>query len=318
MNNLYLFTGVNKFAIDEKIKQLLEEGNVNDLSLVKYDLEEVTIDEVLNDCETLPFLSDQKFIIINQVLFLSAENSKLDHNIDRFMEYLDNPNPTTVLIINCSDIKLDRKRNVVKKVLEKAEIYEYDNLNEEEARELIVSYLAKHNVKIHFDALNELIIRTECDALKLNSELHKLSFYLENKTEITVDDIKLLVAEPLEHNIFTLTNNFLERKIEDSLKIYHQLLLFNEEPIVFSAILGKNFHNLYVIKQYQKKSFTEYQLRNVLKIHPYQLKILYQIAQKTKESDIVRNIFALHEYDINVKCGKVDKYLGFEMLILNM
>ncbi|QVK19374.1 DNA polymerase III subunit delta [Mycoplasmatota bacterium] len=318
MSNLYLLTGVNKFQIDAKIKQLIGKSQVSELSLVKYDCEETTIDEILNDCETLPFLSDHKLVIMNHPIFLSSEKSKLEHNIKRLISYIEHPNESTILIINASDIKLDKKKKINKLLLDKAEVLNYDNLTELEARNLISQSMKQLNVQISHDAINELIMRTECDALKLHSELNKLSFYLENKNEITLEDIRLLVCEPIENNIFSLTNLFIERKIEQSVKIYHQLLMNNEEPIVFSSVLGKNFHNLYLIKQYQKKFFTEYQLKNILKIHPYQLKKLYQIAQRTKEEDIIKNIHALSEYDSMVKTGRIDKYLGFELLILNM
>lgn len=318
MKNLFLFTGVNKFEIDKQINKMIEKANVTDLSLVKYDAEEITIDEILNDCETLPFLSDQKIVIINNPLFLTSEKTKIQNNIDRFIEYINNPNQTTILIINASLVNLDKKKKINKLLLEKCETFNYDNITETEASTIIKNRMNQLNVNITFEAVNELIFRTECDSLKLYSELDKLSFYSEDKNEITIEDIKLLICEPVENNIFNLTNHFIERKIDKSIKVYYKLLRNNNEPIVFSSILGKNFHNLYLIKQYQKKSFNEYQIKNVLKIHPYQLKKLYQIAQKTKEADIIKNINALSDYDIKVKSGRIDKYLGFELLILNM
>jgi len=318
LKNLYLFTGANKLQVDAKIKQLIDKSGVSELSLVKYDCEETSIDEILNDCETLPFLSEQKMVIMNHPIFLSTEKSKIEPNITRFTDYINNPNESTILIINASEIKTDKKKKINKLLLEKAEVNNYDNLTEFEASESIIDFMKRLNVRISHDVVNEIIARTECDAFKLHSELNKLAFYLEDKKEITLDDIKLLICEPIENDIFKLTNYFIERKIERSIKVYHQLLLNNAEPIVFSSILGKTFHNLYVIKKYQKDFYTEAQLRNVIKIHPYQIKILYPIAQKTKEEDIIKNIHALSEYDINVKSGRVDKYLGFELLILNM
>ncbi len=317
MKHIYLFLGANKFKVEEKIKQIISEKNVDDLSLVKYDCEETTIDEIINDCETLPFLSDQKIIIMNNPIFLSSQKSKLEHNVDRFINYIDHPHEMTLLMINASEIKLDKKKKVNKLLLKNAQIFQYDKMSEEEARSLVSAYFTHLKVDISKEAINELIIRTECQALKLHSELNKLSFYLDDK-DITLDDIKVLVCEPIENNIFNLTNQIIEHKIEASIKTYHQLLMNNEEPIVFSSILGKNFHHLYVIKQYQKKGYSEYDLKKILKMHPYQLKKLYHIAKKTEEEDITANIQALHEYDVNVKSGKVDKYLGFELLIMNM
>jgi len=317
MKSIYLLVGENKQAIDEKIKELSREGNFDELNLVKYDSEEVTLDEIIADCETLPFLGEQKMVIIINPIFLSTEKSKLDQNIERFISYVNNPNPSTVLVINCCNIKLDMKRRITQLLYEKAQVLEFDNLNELEAEELIINYFQKRNVKVNYDVIQELIRRTECDAFRLYSELQKLSFYLENVTEITIDDIKALVTEPLEQDVFKLTGYFLDRRIDEALKVYQQLIIFHD-PLVFLSILAKNFHYLYLIKYFQKQGLIEYQIKNLINIHPYQLKMLYPIALKTSENDIIKNIKAFHQYDIDLKTGKIDKILGFELLILNM
>lgn len=320
MKNIYFFTGDNKYLIDERIGKIIEKEKLDEFGVVKYDSEEVTLDEVLDDCETLPFLNDKKLVIVNQTFFLSTEKSAIEHNIERLISYINNPNDTTILIINAFGIKIDKRNKLYKLLItsENVQAEEFASLTEEEAEKLIIDYFHLLNCEITNIAVKELIKRCECDALRIHSELKKISFYVEDKKEITLEDIDLLVCEVLESNIFNLINSILDRKISDALKIYHQLLIINEEPIVFSSILGKSFHNLYIIKQYQKQSFTEYQLRNILKIHPYQLKILYRLANQTSEDMIIKNIHNLHKYDVMVKSGRIDKYLGFEMIILNM
>src|SRR5690554_178233 len=278
LNNIYLFTGVNKYAVDDKIRNMVKTEKLDEFSVIKYDAEESTIDEILNDCETLPFLSDKKMVIVNQPLFLSTVKSKVSHNLERLLSYIDNPNLSTILIINASDIKVDKRGKIYKLMKKLNYVENFDNITESEAEDLIRNYFIKLNCQISNIAIRELIKRCECDALRIHSELKKLSFYLGDEKEITIEDIDMLVCEVLESNIFNLINSFLDRKVNESIKIYHQLLLLNEEPIMFSSILGKSFHNLYVIKQYQKQLYSENQLRNILKIHPYQLKILYKLA----------------------------------------
>ncbi|MDF2700744.1 MAG: polymerase subunit delta [Haloplasmataceae bacterium] len=316
MKNIILFLGANKYQIEYEINNLIKQLKGDDLSLSKYDNDEFSLDDILNDCETIPFLSEQKVVIVNNPIFFSNEKSKLEQNIDRFTKYINNPNETTILIINASNITVDKRKKVYKDLMQLADVRTNDNINEQEAGILIRNRL-KH-ISITFEAVNELINRTECDVLKLNSELEKISFYIDDKNEITIEDIKLLVSEPYENNVFNLTNNLLERNIEKAISVYKKLLTQNEEPIVFSAIMAKNFHNLYIIKQYQKKGISEYKLKDILKIHSFQLKKLYQIATRLKEEDLKKNILLLHKYDIEVKTGKVDKYLGFELLILQL
>lgn len=318
-NNILLLQGVNKYQIDKDIATIIDKYQVDELSLVRYDAEETLLDDILNDCETIPFLSEHKIVIINNPMFLSSEKSKIEHNIDRFMNYINNPNQSTILIINAYNVKLDKKRKINKLLLKNVKVMNYDNITEFEATNIILNKFKEINVKISHEVINELISRVECDAGRLYSELDKIAFYADNNlSEITLHDIRLLISEPIEHNIFHLTNNIIDKNVNKSIQLYHKLLKQNEEPIVFSAILANNFHHLYLIKQYQKKSYSEIQLKNILKIHPYQLKKLYLLAKKIKEEDIVSYINALNDYDYKFKSGKVDKYLGFELFILNM
>ncbi|ERJ13735.1 DNA polymerase III subunit delta [Haloplasma contractile] len=316
MNHVIILTGENKFAIDAEINKLIKKYKVDELSLSKFDSEESTIDEILNDCETLPFLVDQKLVLINNPVFLSTSKSGLMHNTDRFINYLENPNKTTVLVINACLVKLDGRSKAVKALKKHAKFINKSNLEDYEARRIIKDRLSESNVSIDRDAIGELIARTECDAFKLNSELEKLSFYSETGTTITVDDVRILIAEPMESNVFNLTNSILERNTSDAVKRYKKLLVMNEEPILFAAILAKNFHNLYLIKQFQISRYTENQIKQYLKIHPYQLKKLYQIALRTEIEQITDHINHLQEYDFQVKSGQIDKNLGFELYIL--
>lgn len=218
MEVVYLFTGVNKFAIEEEINKMIKTYQVDELGLAKYDSEETNLDTILDDCETLPFFGEKKIVIINHPLFLSTEKSKLEHNIDRFIKYINNPNNSTILIINACEIKLDKKLRICKLLLEKAKVINCDNLTQEELEIYIEEFLKKYHLTINQDALNELIKRCECDTLRINSELQKLIFYLEDMEVITSEDIELLVSEPIETNIFNLTNYILDGKIDEAIK----------------------------------------------------------------------------------------------------
>jgi DNA polymerase III subunit delta len=316
MNPIYLFLGVNQYQIEQDIEKIIQKSNVDELSLSKYNCDEVLVDEAIHDCMTLSFFEANKVVIINNPTFLTTESTKLEHNNDLFMNYIQKPNETTILIINACNLTIDKRKTIVKQVMKVAKVISYENLTEDQAKKVIQERFSQMNKKIGFEAINELITRTSGDTLQLYSELDKLTFYLDSEKEVTLEDIKLLVAEPLEHNIFNLTNYIIEGLTEKAIKSYHKLVQQNEEPLVFSSVLAKNFHLMYLIKQYQKKGYYEHQLKSVLKIHPFQLKKLFQITQRTNESVITHNIERLTQYDHDVKTGRVDKYLGFELFVL--
>lgn len=318
MKNIYLFTGLNQYQIEKDIEELLEKANVDELSYSKYDAEETPIEQIVEDCMTLSFFATKKVVIINNPVFLSTEKSKLEHQIDAFTTYIKNPNPDTLLIINAYDINLDKRKNLVKELQQVAEVINYDTLTEDEARVIIRKNFSAKQKKIDFLAENELINRIMGDSLRLYNELDKIFDYMEHQDMITFEEVAALVAEPIEHNIFNLTNQILAGQTDAAIKTFHKLIRQNEEPLVFSAILAKNFHNMLLIKQYQKQMYTEFQVREKLKLHPYQIKKLYQESRLTAETRIQDSLLMLHEYDLQVKTGKVDKHLGFELYILRL
>ena len=253
---------------------------------------------------------------MNHPLFLTSEKLAIEHQLDTFKDYIHNPNDRTILIINAGGYSIDKRKSITKELLKVAKTTSFEAFDEETARQYIKRKIEDNNKRIDPEALNELVQRTECDASRINQELEKIFFFLDDEPVITEALVQVLVSEPLEKNIFNLTNEIIEGKTPQALQTYHKLMKQNEEPIVFSSILAKNFHLMYVIKQYQKKGFSEYQLRSILKIHPYQLKKLYTISRQTEEKRITENIERLADYDRKVKSGKIDKYLGFELFIL--
>lgn len=317
MESIYLFLGVNQFQIEEAIKKIIVKSGVDELSLSKYNCDETLVDEAIEDAETLSFFDNQKVVLINNPTFLTSERVKLEHNLELFLSYIKNPNESTIMIINACGLDLDKRKTITKEVMKHAKTTTFDQLNEESARTYIEHSFKEQGKTIDFIALNELISRTECDALRIHAEIEKILFYLDEGKHVTLEDIKALVAEPLENNIFNLTNYIIEGNIAYAIGSYHKLKKQNEEPLIFSSVLAKNFHLMYMIKQYQKRGYNEHQLRSVLKIHPFQLKKLFQITRKTNEELINKNIERLAQYDVDVKTGRVEKYLGFELFILN-
>ena len=79
----------------------------------------------------------------------------------------------------------------------------------------------------------------------LTSEIDKMALYIGQAHVIDVKTVESLVARSLEQNIFTLVDKIVERKIEDALRIYYDLLTLNEEPIkILAVITTTNSSNL--------------------------------------------------------------------------
>ena len=87
MNN-YVIASTDKITLEEKIKELNKD---NSSEVVYYDLLEDSIERVVEDLDTMNFLSSSKIIVGTNALFLSSDKSKgIEQNLDILEKYLSN------------------------------------------------------------------------------------------------------------------------------------------------------------------------------------------------------------------------------------
>ncbi|MBP5684728.1 MAG: hypothetical protein J6X02_05690, partial [Bacilli bacterium] len=117
MHNLYLIESDNLLIIDQELSKILKDNNFNKEDLIRYDLSSHSIDEVINELDTYGLFQEKKIVLGYDATFLTTTKSEIEHNLQDFENYLNNPNPNNILIIACS--KLDGKKNICKLVKEK-------------------------------------------------------------------------------------------------------------------------------------------------------------------------------------------------------
>ena len=85
MNN-YVIASIDKITLDEKIKSLNKD---NSAEIVYYDLLEVSIERLIEDLDTMNFLSSKKIIIGTNAYFLSTDKvNGIEHNLEKLEKYV--------------------------------------------------------------------------------------------------------------------------------------------------------------------------------------------------------------------------------------
>ena len=67
IKNSYVFCGPDEELIKESIGKLIKpyiDNSLMDLNFIKFDGVQCTFDEVMNACETLPFMAEKKVVLI--------------------------------------------------------------------------------------------------------------------------------------------------------------------------------------------------------------------------------------------------------------
>jgi DNA polymerase-3 subunit delta len=212
--------------------------------------------------------------------------------------------------------KLDKRKIIVKKLLDIAEVKEFNKLSEDSMVGFAKDLFAKNNYQISFRALNMLIDRVGCNLLLLNNECEKLMLYKMNDKKIDEETIEEMIVRYDFDNIFALTDAVIKKDINASLSLYQELLKRNEEPIKIIVLLANQFRLIFQVKRLHTKGFSESQIASNLGVHPYRVKLANEV--KLTDKELLSYINSLADLDESIKMGKINKDVGLELFLLRL
>ncbi|MEH7414066.1 DNA polymerase III subunit delta [Neobacillus drentensis] len=320
---IYLLYGTEAFLINETKQMLLNnilDEEDKDFNFSAYDLEETPVDLALEDAETFPFLGEKKVVFLHNPVFLTAEKTKekVEHNLAKLEAYLKEPAPYTVMVISAPYEKLDERKKITKELKRHAELVEAKKLSEHELKKWIRDRVKGNGLEIEESAIDQLLALAGTNMFMLASEVDKLSLYAAEQNCISSELVEKLVARTLEQNIFTLIERVVQRRLDEALRIYYDLLKQNEEPIKILALLSGQFRLIYQVKELSRRGYGQQQIAAYLKIHPFRVKLALGQAGSFTDEELANLMGILADADYQMKTGGMNKSLLIEMLLFRL
>lgn len=313
MKNVYLIYGEEKYLIDEFVMQVI--NKYSEYEKIEYDALENNIDDVINDLNMGSLFSNNKIIIVSNCYFLTGSKSDIEHNTDALIDYFKNDNDN-ILILILNEEAIDKRKKVVKELENKADIKVFNKLNEKDTLNFIKNYSEKNGYKIDDQSSRLFLEYTRDNLYIITNELDKMFLYKDNNKTINKEDVKLITSRTINANIFDLIEAITKRDVNKSLFLYQDLVLLNEEEIKLIIILANQFRLIYQVKEMYKEGYSEYDISRNLNVHPYRVKLAYNMDITINES--LEYIKKLSELDRNIKSGVIDKKYAFEKFIIEL
>ncbi len=320
---LYLLYGNENFIINEAKQKLM--ANVlteeeMEFNYTSYDLEEIPIDVAIDDAETIPFVGERKLILLHHPIFLTSSKpkEKVDHNLKKLAQYIENPAPYSVLVFLGSYEKLDERKKITKLLKKHATVLEARRLKDHELKKWIQDRLHVYDVEMDEEAIEQLIYLIGNNLMNLHAEMEKLSLYVKDTKRITKEEVDSLTARSLEQNVFTLVEKVVQRQIDEALRIYYDLLKQNEEPIKILALLSGQFRLIYQVKELIGRGYGQRQIASMLKVHPYRVKLAARYANSFTEKELSQLMHLLATGDYEMKTGGLGKTMIIELLLMKL
>lgn len=313
---MYLFYGLEIYLIDEAIKKIINDNKVDSININKYNLENSSLDDIIDDASTISLFQDKKIIIVeNAYIFTATTNKKLpDQNINKLLEYMEHNNPSTILIFTIIKDKIDTRKKITTSIKKNGVIKEYNTI--ENMTEWVVNQIKPYS--INREDIKFLANRVGNNLSLLACEIEKLKIYKDTDININREDIEQLTHKNIDLDIFKLIDNILSVKKKESLECLSEMLKYGEEPIVLVIMLANQFRIMYQAKQLIKKGYSEREIANILEIHEYRVKKALEKSSRYDSKKILNKLEELADLDYQIKNGQIDKNIGLELFILNM
>jgi DNA polymerase III subunit delta len=210
-----VFAGQETFLMEEELFRLKAKlGDGASMNWATYNAEEgINLDDILNLCNTLPFLSEKRLIVIRNAHKLSEKQT------EQILSYLENPSETTTLILALEGEKLDDK--LLKKLGSNSSIVRFDPIkNRAERLQWILDRAMMHGKTIEKDAAMLLAEMTGANMWFIATEIEKLCLYAAACTAITIKDVQEMVMRTYEPSIFAFLDALFDRKKDALFKLY--------------------------------------------------------------------------------------------------
>jgi DNA polymerase-3 subunit delta len=262
---IYFLMGEEPYYID-KISEFIEnsilteeEKGFNQMVLYGRD---ISVEEIISNAKRYPMMAEKQVIIVK-------EAQELVRTIENLVPYVENPQPTTVLVVCYKYKTLDKRKKLAKLVAKAGELFESKKLYENQVADWIRRFLAGKKYEIEPKAAQMLVEYLGNDLSKVSNELDKLMIVLPENSKITPKIIEENIGISKDFNNFELRKMVGEKNILKANQIINYFAQNQKShPLIMTISLLNSFFTQ-LLQYHGLKDKTRASVTRALKVNPY-------------------------------------------------
>lgn len=294
---IYFLMGEEPYYID-KISDFIEahvlteeERGFNQMILYGRDS---SVEDIVSNAKRYPMMAEYQVVVVK-------EAQDLSRNIEKLKSYAENPQPTTVLVVNYKYKKIDKRKALYKTIKKTGIVFESKKLYENQVADWIRRVLSSKKYTITPKAAQMLVEFLGTDLSKINNELEKLQIILPKESQITPEVIEENIGISKDYNNFELRKAIGNR---NSIKAYKIANYFAENPkdnpmVVTVSLLFNFFSQLLHFHGLNDKSPRN--VASALKVNPYFVNEYISAAKNYPMRKVSTVVSTLRDFDVKSK-----------------
>lgn len=316
--SVYFYYGEESLIIKNKIDRLIKEAKIDEYNLNIYDLDEVSIKKAIQDAMTMPFLSDKKAVICKNPRFLTSEVSLNEDELETLHQYLQRPAEATFFIIDASNLKLDERKEIVKRLKKLPNASETKELSDIEISGWIKRQCMINNVDIKDEAIKTFYSLVGKNLFNAKNEIDKLISYVGSNGVITSDIVKKIVVKEIQNDVFSLSNAIIEQDKPKIINLYRDLINSGNDVYYLFSLVSKSLREIFLVSTMLQNGYKQADIAREMNVSPGRAYYLIKNSRGLDFEIVKEYIVKLGNLDYQIKSGKVDIKSGFELFLFGL
>jgi len=321
----YILHGEDAFRRGEELATLIAkmgDPGMTDLNTTRLDGQSITWGELLHHCDSIPFFSDKRLVVIHSLLARLSGPQVTGPDADLLEKLVDwlpkMPDATRLVLVEERTLPAKHPVLHLAETLESGYALHFATPEGNALIRWIQTRAQAEGGEIDTRAARMLAAYTQENLYQLAQEIEKLAAYTGGERPITEQDIELLTPNAQEANIFHMVDAMGQRDGKRATQLYHQLLDRGAHPLSLLGMMVRQYRLMIQVQELAPQLGSAQAIAQALKQKPYPIsKILSQSTHYTP-AQLATIYHQLLETDVAIKTGHSDPVLALDMLIAGL
>ena len=355
IDNCYVFCGLDEDIIKDSIKLIINKvvnKDFLDFNYMQFDGGTVDSETIINNCETLPFMSEKKVVVVYRASFLGEGKTKKSDKVSKGSEEnIESENPSEEGENNESQVIEDIKlsKDTYKDISEYTKnlpnhcvlilYYIFNNKREKisgkirkldkkicivsagKPRRDSIEKKAKQLFEERGKDIDTACLKLFCREIenKLNiiaNEVEKLCSYTMGR-KITKEDIMIMLPAETDNDIFDFVDALGDKNVERAIDILNELTYKGQKIPVILRMVERQFSLLFKLRVGSENGKSKEALASEFKLHPYVCGKMIDQTRKFTLASLKKALELCLNAEEVLKSASINPMIEMELLIVS-
>lgn len=306
--NVYLIHGDEAY-LRKQYRDKLKEAIVGDdtMNYAYYEGEKLSVREIIDMGNTLPFFSERRLIIVENSGFVKSSNEELADFIKSIPDYL---------IMVLVEAEIDKRNKVYKAVSDVGYVSEMKPQTTATLEKWIVGLLKAEGKLIEKTACERLLEKTGAGMDIIKAEIDKLVTYCMDKEAITAEDVEAICTTQTTSHIFDMIAAIANKRQQQALNLYYDLLTLKEPPMRILYMLVRQFNGILQVQEEMSTGKGNGDIAKAMGVAPFIVGKYMTQAKNFTKAQLQEALADCADIEERVKNGRINDKMGVELMII--